>query len=128
MAPLPAVLPRGLRHVLLAALQPTYMAARSPPSWSLDVRFRSKADIEVRQSDVWFTPESGHSSARLGCPLCAKSRQSAPQQITLLDHLVSGNEQSLRHRDAERLRSLEINHQVEFRRLFDWEIRWFSAF
>jgi hypothetical protein len=37
-----------------------------------DVRFGSKADIEVRPFDVRFTPKSGHQLSALGCPLCAK--------------------------------------------------------
>jgi hypothetical protein len=40
---------------------------------SADVRFGSKADSEARQSDVCFTPKSGHRETPLGCPLCAKS-------------------------------------------------------
>jgi hypothetical protein len=39
----------------------------------VDVRFGSKADIERRPADVRFTPNSGHSSACVGCPLSAKS-------------------------------------------------------
>ena len=46
----------------------------------------------------------------------------------LFDHLVGNGEYSRRNNEAERLRSLEINHQVEFRRLLDWEIGWFGAF
>jgi hypothetical protein len=38
-----------------------------------DVRFGSKADIEVPPPDVRFTLESGQSSARIECPLSAKS-------------------------------------------------------
>jgi len=38
-----------------------------------DVRFGSKADIQPCLSDVRFTPNSGHGSARLWCPLCGKS-------------------------------------------------------
>jgi hypothetical protein len=38
-----------------------------------DVRYGSKADIEARQSDVRYSPKSGHSVARLRCPLCAIS-------------------------------------------------------
>src|SRR5215470_11024175 len=72
-----------------------------------------KADIGTQPRDVCFVP---------------KADKVHRSKITLLDHLVSGDEQSLRHRDAERLRSLEINHQVEFRRLLDWEIGWLSAF
>ena len=40
---------------------------------SLNVRFGSKADIGEGATDVRFTPESGHPSARRQCPLCAKS-------------------------------------------------------
>jgi hypothetical protein len=39
-----------------------------------EVRCGSKADILAVSRHVRFTPESGHSAARLGCPLCAKSR------------------------------------------------------
>ena len=38
-----------------------------------NVRFGSKADIPASQSDVRFTPESGHSGARSKCPLSAKA-------------------------------------------------------
>jgi hypothetical protein len=38
-----------------------------------DVRFGSLADIEAAQSDVCFTPKSGHSLSALGClALCQK--------------------------------------------------------
>ncbi len=40
----------------------------------LDVRFGSKADIGATVRDVRFTPESGHSQRRPGCPLSAISR------------------------------------------------------
>jgi len=38
-----------------------------------NVRFGSKADIGARQSNVRFTPKSGHCSGLMRCPLCAKS-------------------------------------------------------
>jgi hypothetical protein len=41
-----------------------------------DVRFGSKADIVDYPRDVRFAPNSGHSPARLGCPLCANSGRS----------------------------------------------------
>ena len=37
----------------------------------LDFRYRSKADIEARPSDVRFTPKSGHQAMTQACPLCA---------------------------------------------------------
>ena len=55
-----------------------HFAARQ--SWGPNVRFGSKADIEACLRDVRFTPKSGHGSAPLRCPLCAKSRHSAFQQ------------------------------------------------
>jgi T6SS, Phospholipase effector Tle1-like, catalytic domain len=33
-----------------------------------------------RQFHVRFTPKSGHRETRLGCPVCAKTRRTAPQQ------------------------------------------------
>jgi hypothetical protein len=54
-----------------------------------NVRFGSKPDISLIGCDVRFTPESGHGWARSRCPLCAKTRHSAPQQkLSLFDHLV----------------------------------------
>ena len=38
-----------------------------------DVRFGSLADITARPRHVCFTPESRHSSVRVGCPKSAKS-------------------------------------------------------
>ena len=37
------------------------------------VRFGSLADITARSRHVRFTPDSGHSSAQVGCPLSANS-------------------------------------------------------
>jgi hypothetical protein len=72
-----------------------------------------KADMVQHGCDVRFVPKADS---------CTSAKRS------LFDHLVGEGEQRGRYGEAERLRSLEINHQVEFRRLFDWEIRWFSAF
>jgi hypothetical protein len=38
---------------------------------------------------------------------------------SLFDHLVGGGEQRLRHGQAERLGGLEVDHQLEARRLFE---------
>src|SRR5215468_11573583 len=45
-----------------------------------------------------------------------------------LDHLVSSCEQCRRDRDAERLRCLEVDHQLELSRLLDGEIAGLGAF
>src|SRR5262249_26534583 len=51
--------------------------------------FGSKADIAEWETNVRFTPKSGHWDLAASCPLCAKRRHSALQQIALLfDHLV----------------------------------------
>jgi hypothetical protein len=41
-----------------------------------DVRFGSKADMAKCETNVRFTPKSGHALSTLGCPLSAKSRHS----------------------------------------------------
>ena len=76
----------------------------SPPELTPMSALPPKADIAKRISDVRFVPKAD------------KVRRS---KITLLDHLVSGDEQSLRHRDAERLGRFEIDEQLEFGRLLD---------
>ena len=52
----------------------------------------------------------------LGCPLCAKSGHSCCSNF-LLDHLVGKRQQPIRHIQAERLRGLEIDDQLQFRGL-----------
>jgi hypothetical protein len=54
--------------------------------------------------------------------LCQKRTSCTLAKITLLDHLVSGDEQSLRHRDAERLGRFEVDEQFDFRELLDWQV------
>src|ERR1035437_4251760 len=49
--------------------------------------------------------------------LCAKLRHRAAS----FDHLVGASEQRRRHGEAERPGSLEIDHQLVFGRLLDWE-------
>jgi hypothetical protein len=63
-----------------------------------------KADIGTQPRNVCFVPKAD----KVHC-----------SKITLLDHLVSGDEQSLRHRDAERFGRFEIDEQLEFGRLLD---------
>ena len=41
------------------------------PRRKVEVRFGSKADIEVRLAHVRFTPKSGHWFHISECPLCA---------------------------------------------------------
>ena len=48
-------------------------------------------------------------------------------KITLLDHLVSGDAQRLRHRDTERLGRFEIDNQQIFHRHLRRKFRWLCA-
>src|SRR5262245_59061418 len=70
-----------------------------------------------------FTPRSRHESDILEPPLCAITGREQPQQAAqLFDHLIGGGEQRRRDREAESVRGLEINLQVEFGRLLHWKI------
>src|SRR5205814_7349773 len=44
-----------------------------------------------------------------------------------LDHLVGAGEKRLRHDEAERLRSLDVNDQLELGRLLDRQIGWLGT-
>src|SRR5215468_6214104 len=49
------------------------------------------------------------------------------QRSYLLNHLVGASEQRRRNLDAERFRGVEVDHELEFRRLFDGQIGGFRA-
>jgi len=47
--------------------------------------------------------------------------------MQLFDHLIGAGEHRRRHVEAERLGSLEIDHQRVLRCLLDWQVSCFSA-
>src|SRR5215467_14192494 len=55
--------------------------------------------------------------------LCQKRTHAVQQLRLLLDHLIGASEQCGRHVEAERLGSLEIDTEVEMRRLLEWQVR-----
>src|SRR5262245_42922337 len=56
-------------------------------------------------------------------PKPAVSRCSNDTQLaTLFDHLVGAGEQAIGHREAERLRGLEVDHQLVLSRCLHWKV------
>ena len=83
--------------------------------------------------DVRSTPKSGHCRATVRCPLCAISCREQVQQnplskASLFDHLVGEQLHRNRHFEAQRLRCLEVDHELELGRLHNRKIRGFLAF
>src|SRR5262245_7085610 len=65
---------------------------------------------------------SGHAAA----PPSSVMNSRAPSSHSF-DHLVGGNEQRLRHGEAEGLGGLEIDRHLEFGRLQDRQFGWLGA-
>ena len=80
-----------------------------------DVRFGSKADICAAISHVRFAPESGHVQRTSACPLCARSGHC----VGSFDNFVGANVQRRRNVNAKRLRSPEVDDQLELGRPHD---------
>src|SRR5262249_46697921 len=94
-----------------------------------NVRFGSKVDIAQCETNVRFTPKSGHWLSVSGCPLCAKSGHSALRQtMALFNNLVGAGQEAWRHANTKHLRCRYIDDELEFCRLNDWQICWFGAF
>src|SRR5262249_17390858 len=94
---------------------------------SINVRFGSKADMCGALGHVCFTPESGHVQCSNACLLWANSRLMQCNN-RLFDHFVGSHQQRWRNCKAERLGSLEVDHQLKLGRLLDWQIRRLSSF
>src|SRR5262249_40768430 len=56
-----------------------------------DVCFGSGADIQQCQSNVRYSPESGHPPTRLGCPFCAKSGHRLLRALPLAGSTICGS-------------------------------------
>src|SRR5262245_22358148 len=77
------------------------------------------AKADTANGHVCFTPKSGHVQCTGACPLWAISGH-----LQLFDHLVGYLLNLSRNREAQRLRGLEIDHQLELDRKFDWQRAW----
>ena len=86
---------------------------------------RFHALMIVRKNEIRHlpTPDSCHDVAMLLLPLRVRNRHHG-----LFDHLVGAGEQRRRNRQAKRFSSAQVNHQVKFRRLQDWQFDWLVAF
>jgi hypothetical protein len=85
---------------------------------------RRKQAPDVRRAVVHARnahPAALHCSARYGRPRLSSA-------TSLLNHLVSTQQQPLRDGDAERLRGLEVDDQLELGRLFNRQIAGLRAF
>ena len=65
-----------------------------------DFRFGSLADITARSRHVRFTPDSGHSSLQVGCPLSARSRHKDFNELQAPSQAVSRSSMDLNSRRA----------------------------
>jgi hypothetical protein len=86
-----------------------------------NVRSGSEADCAVHEP---------MSALPLKADMCgtAKDVRFGPiADIALFDHFVGGQKNSVWYCDAKRLGSLEIDHELEFSGLLDWQFSRFRA-
>src|SRR6516164_8352185 len=85
----------------------------SPPS----IADNPRARVDVRCTRRKQTSESRAAMSALG-----QEQTCSVQQIQLLNHLVGDGEDVWRNREAERLRGVKVDHELEFCRLHDRQI------
>ena len=64
---------------------------------------------------------------RLPCDAATEARSAARLVSSSFDHLIGPTEYRLRDRQAERLGGLEVDDQLDFGRLLDWQVGWLGA-
>src|SRR5947209_3972300 len=78
---------------------------------------------------AWRCPlraESGQEADRYGMSALCQSRTNAANSI-LFDHLVGERQQLIRHIQAERLRGLKVDDQLDLCALLHWQVRGLRA-
>jgi hypothetical protein len=103
------------------------MTTRRQPTIGLDVkRAMSQHRICNHNGDSRNpTPNSSMISrarARKGWTVCRNAAKCG-----LFDHVIGARTQGLRHLEAQRLCRLQIDHQLELRRILHWKIGWHGA-
>src|SRR5262249_12766350 len=119
---------RSLRSARFSMAEHCFALQRTGRRTAWDVRFGSKADICAATSHVRFTPnndrESGLSQKVMSalppkadsCTAQAHVCYGPKADIPSLDHLVGTRNQYRRQFEAERLRRLEVNNELELSR------------
>src|SRR2546425_2341010 len=88
---------------------------------SHSIEFKRQVAQEFIAGESLYALSKRHDNARTGCE---RSQQGSP----LLDHLVGALLEKEWHVEAERLGSLEVDHQLELDRELDWQFARLGAF
>jgi hypothetical protein len=96
------------------------MCAAKIPSGLCPLWVKSGGDDRVNTpAHVRFAPKADKYAAILLSPLSANRDLTRCSTAPLLDHLIGGGEEWRRHFEAERLRGLEVDDQLELGGLHD---------
>src|SRR5438067_8632340 len=96
------------------ARQPTFQTKSGHSRRSPWARIDPRGDLQPSPGRWVFMPLCGH------CGFPSRS-------VTSLNDLVGAGEERLRHGQAELFRGLQVNNQLECRRLLDRQIGWLGA-
>src|SRR5688572_15092529 len=103
--------------------------ATAPTATNTKAMTDSPANFRFWISDFRLSEKNFEGNCFIGLFFWAQSKiQNVKSKMVSLDHLIRSGQDVRRNRQADLIRSFEIDYQLKLRRLFDWQIGGIHAF